>query len=110
MHQTISQLTYNTNVFLQNVYDDLAPLSPDLLPSVSHCPDGFIIEPYTIERELNKINTNRSCGPDDIPNWILRNSSVWLAEPVCAIFNASVPIIWSRAMLFLSLRPTKQGK
>jgi len=51
---------------------------------------------------LSKINTNKSCGPDNIPSWILRDNSVWLAEPVCAIFNASVregivPIIWKKA-------------
>ena len=98
----VQQLTNNINVFLQSVSDDLALLSPDLIPPISHCPDEFIIEPYTVERKLSKINTNKSCGPDNIPNWILRDSSVWLAEPVCAIFNASVregivPIIWKKA-------------
>ena len=98
----VQQLTNNINVFLQSVSGDLAPLSPDLIPPISHCPDEFIIEPYTVERKLSKLNTNKSCGPDNIPNWILRDSSVWLAEPVCAIFNASVrdgvvPIIWKKA-------------
>jgi hypothetical protein len=72
------------------VSNDLAPLSPDLIPPISHCPDEFIFEPYTVERKLSNMGTNKSCGPDKIPNWILRDSSVWLAEPVCAIFNASV--------------------
>ena len=77
------QLTNNNNVFFQSVSDDLAPLSLDLIPPISHCPDEFIIEPYTVERTLSNISTNKSCGPDNIPNWILRNSSVWLAEPSC---------------------------
>ncbi|MFM2293543.1 MAG: hypothetical protein RIS29_3356, partial [Bacteroidota bacterium] len=98
----VQQLTNNINDFLQSVSDDLAPLSPDLIPPISHCPDEFIIEPYTVERRLSKINSNKSGGPDDIPNWFLRDSSVWLAEPVCAIFNASVrdgivPTIWKKA-------------
>ena len=98
----VQQLTNNINVFLQSVSDDLAPLSPDLIPPNSHCPDEFIIEPYTVERKLSNISTNKSCDPDNIQNWILRDSSVWLAEPVCAIFNASVrdgyiPIIWKKA-------------
>ena len=90
--------------FLQSVSDDLEPLLPELIPSVSHCPDEFIIEPYrpTVERKLSKVNCNKSCGPDNIANWILRDGSVWIAEPVCAIFNASVrdgivPIIWKKA-------------
>ena len=100
--KNVQQLTDNINVFLQSVSDELAPLSPELILSVSHCPDEFIIEPYTIERKLSKINRSKSCGPDNIPNWILRDSSVWIAEPVSAIFNASVrdgivPIIWKKA-------------
>ena len=98
----VQQLTNDIIVFLQSVSDDLAPLSPDLIPPISHYPDVYIIEPYAVERKLSSISTNKSCGPDNIPNWILRGSSVWLAEPVCAIFNASVrdgivPIIWKKA-------------
>ena len=86
----VQQLTNNIDVILQSVSDDLAPSSLDLIPPISHCPDEFIIEPYTFERKLSNTSTNKSCGPDNIPNWILRDSSVWLAEPVCAIFTASV--------------------
>ena len=111
----VQQLTNNINVFLQSVSDDLEPLLPELIPSVSHCPDEFIIEPYTVERKLSKINCNKSCGPDNIANWILRDGSVWIAEPVCAIFNASVrdgivSIIWKKLILFIFLRSTNQEK
>ena len=56
----------------------------------------------TVERKLALIDPHKSSGPDEIPNWFLKEFSVWLAEPVCAIFNASiregeVPIIWKQA-------------
>ena len=51
---------------------------------------------------MSKIITNKLCGPDNIPNWSLRDSSVWLAAPVCVISNASlrdgvVPDVWKKA-------------
>lgn len=32
----------------------------------------------------------KSHGPDNLPNWILHDFSVWLAEPVCAIYTTSL--------------------
>ena len=55
-------------------------------PSHEH----FIIEPYQVEHKLAAINLYKANGPDDIPNWFLREFSPWFAEPVCAIFSASV--------------------
>jgi len=45
---------------------------------------------------------HKSPGPDQIPNWFLRDFSVWLAEPVCCIFNVSLlsgifPQSWKQA-------------
>jgi len=45
---------------------------------------------------------HKSIGPNDIPNWIFRDFSPWLAEPICAIFNESVrqgvfPSAWKMA-------------
>ena len=56
----------------------------------------------TVEKKLSKINVRKSCGPDNIPNWVLRDNSVCLAEPVCAIFNMSLiegifPAVWKQA-------------
>ncbi len=35
------------------------------------------------------INVSKSNGPDDIPNWLLRDFCDNLAGPLCAIFNSS---------------------
>jgi hypothetical protein len=66
------------------------------------CPDQFIIEPFQVERKLSAINSHKSNGPDELPNWVLCNFSRWLAEPICAIYNASlrqgeVPAAWKCA-------------
>jgi hypothetical protein len=63
-----------THRFTHSVSDDLSPLSSDLIPPIIHCPDKFIIEPYTFERKFSKSDTNKSGGPHTIPNWILRDS------------------------------------
>jgi hypothetical protein len=62
----------------------------------------FTIEPYVVERRLSLIDLHKANGPDNVPNWFNREFSVWLAEPLCAIFNESVrtgvvPSIWKQA-------------
>ena len=65
-------------------------------------PDELVIEPYMVERLLSRIAVRKSPGCDEIPNWFLHDFSVWLAEPVCCIFNTSVrqgvfPKQWKQA-------------
>ena len=53
-------------------------------------------------RLLAKSNPSKACGPDDVPNWLLREYSDLLAYPVCSIINASLqeqrlPTIWKYA-------------
>ena len=97
------RLANEINVFMQSVSSDLKAINPDLLPNPDDvCPDEFIIESYAVERKLPKVDARKSSGPDDIPNWFLKEFSVWLAEPLCAIFNASVrqgtvPQCWKTA-------------
>jgi hypothetical protein len=62
----------------------------------------FTIEPYAVERKLSSIDVHKAHGPDNIPNWFFHDFSVWLAEPLCAIFNESirsglVPLSWKQA-------------
>ena len=84
-------LATSVNAFFQSVATDLSPLDnkdlplpPDILPS------DFSINSNDLERKLSQINIHKAPGPDGLPNWILRDFSVQLAGPVCAIFNASV--------------------
>lgn len=98
-----SDLANDINKFFYSVSADLDALDPDMAPDAPDvCPEEFIIEPYEVERKLSSINVHKSSGPDDLPNWIWRDFSPWLAEPICAIFNASirngvVPVQWKSA-------------
>lgn len=92
----------DVNDFLKSVSDDLQPLDKGIIPDVSYRPHEFVIFPYEVESKLSKIDGRKSCGPDELPNWFLREFSVWLAEPLTAIFNASlceghVPLEWKLA-------------
>jgi len=99
----MQQMAEDINKFFYSVSDDLDPLDQSLVPSAPDvCPDEFIIEPYQVERKLSVISVHKSCGPDDVPNWVWRDFSRYLAEPICAIYNASVrqgvvPDAWKRA-------------
>ena len=100
----VSKCANDINTFLQSVSSDLQPLS-DVLPvevTDNISPESYIIEPFAIERKLNSIDVYKSSGPDGIPNWFLRDFSVWLAEPLAAFFNTSVssgtvPVVWKQA-------------
>ena len=65
------------------------PLSPDdtFLPlgADSSVPDTYIISVAEVSDSLSRIKTNNAAGPDEIPNWILRDYATTLAPPVCAI-------------------------
>jgi len=50
----------------------------------------YIIEPWQVAIKLPHIQLSKSPGPDDIPNWLLKEMAPLLADPICAIFNASV--------------------
>jgi hypothetical protein len=63
---------------------------------------NFTTEPYAVERKLSSIDVHKANGPDNLPHWFFHYFLVWLAEPLCAIFNESilsglVPIIWKQA-------------
>jgi hypothetical protein len=61
----------------------------------------FIIEPNAVECKLRNIDVRKANGPDNVPNWVFRDFSVCVAEPLCAIFNecvcsGQVPSVWKK--------------
>jgi len=57
------------------------------------------IDPSEVDKRLSSIKIHKSPGPDGIPNWLLRDFSSFLCQPLAAIFNSSiregfVPPIW----------------
>jgi len=97
------------NASLINVSADLA--RPAATDSASHTnndtetPTGkceYIITPDVVFHKLERINIRKAPGPDNLPNWFLRDFAFALSEPLCWIFNSSlqegvVPTVWKQA-------------
>ena len=86
------------NDSFSNVASDIPPLEFTPIP-VHYTPDEYIITPEAVERSLLAIKRRKSCGPDEIPNWVLKNFAPIVCRPVCSIFNSSisqghVPSLW----------------
>jgi len=50
----------------------------------------YIIHAQDVENRLCNINITKAQGPDFLPSWILRDFAPLLAQPLAAIYNASV--------------------
>ena len=66
---------------------------------VESTPDEFIISPGEVETSLKAINERKATGPDNIPNWLLKECAPLICRPVASVFNASicqatVPALW----------------
>jgi len=99
----LDRLVEEINSFFASVASDLQPLNNNYLDNLidDYCTD-FIIEPFEVLFKLSKIDVNKSPGPDSMPNWLLKEMAPLIADPVCAIFNASirqgsVPVMWKQA-------------
>ena len=47
------------------------------------------VSEFMVHKALSKLKINRAAGPDNIPNWGLKEYSLILALPVSLILNAS---------------------
>lgn len=89
------------NDSFSNVASNIPPLEFAPIP-VHYTPDEYIISPEAVERSLLAIKERKSCGPDEIPNWVLKDFAPILCRPVCSIFNSPisqghVPSLWKYA-------------
>ena len=85
--------------------EDLEPIISDLLPTLTldYCSD-YTIDVHQVTKRLLNINVYKATGPDFLPNWILRDLAKLIAEPLTAVFKASVregivPDIWKSAIV-----------
>ena len=98
---TLALANYINMVFIE-VSADLQPLLPAAAPADHDVPDEFIISLTDCEQKLSKLCVHKAMGPDNIPNWILKDFSYILAAPIAAIYNSSVrqiyvPPSWKQA-------------
>ena len=64
--------------------------------------DPIVVTEQSVARKLREVSTSRASGPDDIPNWVLKEYADILAVPIAVILNASfsevsVPRVWKLA-------------
>ena len=64
--------------------------------------NSIILTELEVTGILQKLNVNKSCGPDDVSPVILKCFSSYLAPSLCSLFNRSlrdgtVPTAWLRA-------------
>ena len=64
--------------------------------------DPIVVTEQSVARKLREVSTSRASGPDDIPNWVLKEYADILAVPIAVILNASfsevsVPRLWKLA-------------
>ena len=60
------------------------------------------ISEFSVFKKLLGLNTNKACGPDGIPSWVLKENADLLAAPVADILNSSflecrLPTLWKKA-------------
>ena len=86
----------------KEVTSDLQPLLPAAASADHDVTDEFIISVTDCEQKLAKLSVHKAMGPDNIPNWILKDFSYIRASPIAAIYNSSVrqsyvPPSWKQA-------------
>ena len=64
--------------------------------------DDIVVSEQEVLRELNSLNICKSCGPDMLPNKILKMVALLICEPVTKLFNKSLlegrfPSSWKEA-------------
>ena len=78
---------------------------PKLCPTTKIAVTNHQVPHVTIESVVRKLRTIKEFkvpGPDNIPNWLLKNFSYLLAEPTCYLIISSfkkqcLPTIWKKA-------------
>ena len=58
-------------------------------PLEDQSPKYLVVTKYDVYKKLSYLNAAKACGPDGVPNWILREYAELLAYPVATILNAS---------------------
>ena len=81
------------------------------LPVDEDWPELLEVSELRVMKLLASLNPSKVCGPDDIPNWLLKEYAELLAFPVSKIINASfkeqsLPRIWK----FADVSPLPKAK
>ena len=94
-------LVDNINRAFVNIMKDYQPLTDSVRVSVED-DEPITVTEELVEKKLREISTSRASGPDELPNWVLKEYSEVLAAPIIVIMNSSfvecsVPRVWKIA-------------
>ena len=85
------ELSNRLNNFFVSVTSDVPALDYLTLPAFLPAPDELpVIRPAEVYKKLLRLSPFKECGPDAIPNRILKLFASELSEPVTSIFNRSL--------------------
>ena len=99
------ELANRLNNFFVSVTSDVPALDYLTLPAFLPAPDQLpVIRPTKVYKKLLRLSPFKACGPDAIPNRILKLFASELSEPVTTIFNRSLssgdfPSAWRDAYI-----------
>ena len=99
------ELANRLNNFFVSVTSDVPALDYLTLPAFLPAPDQLpVIRPTEVYKKLLRLSPFKACGPDAIPNRILKLFASELSEPVTTIFNRSLssgdfPSAWRDAYI-----------
>ena len=87
----MNTLAEKINQSFQQVTQDFEALDEtDNTPQYAVVTEKYVISVHEVMRSLQRLNTNKAVGPDQLPNWLLKECAVTLSPPVCSIWNASI--------------------
>ena len=94
-------LAEKINQAFMNIMKDYQPLT-DSVRTTSEGDQPITVTETSVGKKLRAISTSRTSGPDDLPNWVLKEYSDILAVPITDILNTSfaecrVPRAWKIA-------------
>ena len=87
--------------FLEPLEEYRLPAPPSRL-LLEESPEILNVTEIRVQKVLAKLNPGKASGPDEIPNWLLKEYSNMVAFPIMHILNASyceqrLPTVWKMA-------------
>ena len=82
------------NNFFISCSDNIPALQDSVLDNLRSnlevVPEEFIVSELSVFNSLSKLRVNKSTGPDNLPNSLLKSIADLIAAPVCCIINSSI--------------------
>ena len=106
------------NTYFHSVYKNWelpTQWNEPVIPSSSAGFSDLKLTSNEVEIVLRSLDSNKACGPDGLPGYILRECAAQLASSLCNLYNRSlasskIPSDWKLAHITLCIRRTKRVK